>query len=104
VSRAGWELNLKVVAKVVVEALERLDEQKVRWEPDRTAPIRVSAEQPRSRFTGLVIDAMLRSIRAEHIGIAFMKSRKCPDAERRQELVFVEHQPQDGAQLVLVNN
>ena len=43
---ASGELDLEIVAKVVVEPLQRLDEQKVRWEPDRTSPVRIATNSP----------------------------------------------------------
>ena len=46
----------EVVAVVVVELLERLDQQVVDREPDRAAPVRVAAEQSRPRLGRLVVD------------------------------------------------
>src|SRR6185312_8678392 len=51
---AGRALDLQVVAVEVVESLQRLDEQVVDRKPDRSAPVRVTAEQPRARFPRLV--------------------------------------------------
>ena len=45
-ARAGRALDLEVVAVVVVELLQRLDQQVVDREPDRAAPVGVAAEQP----------------------------------------------------------
>src|SRR5438067_301037 len=41
-TRAGGALDSEVVAVVVVELLERLDDQIVHRHPDRTAPVRVA--------------------------------------------------------------
>src|SRR5271169_4441015 len=38
-SRSGGELNLKVVAKVVMKLLERLDQQVVQRKPNRATPV-----------------------------------------------------------------
>src|SRR5262249_57313866 len=40
----------------VMVALERLDEQPVHGEPDRTAPVRVAAEEAGRRLAGAVLD------------------------------------------------
>ena len=44
---AGRQLDLEVVAVVVMEVLQRFDHEVVEREPDRPAPVRVSAEQSR---------------------------------------------------------
>ena len=56
-ARAGRALDREVVAVVVVELLERLDDQVVDREPDRAAPVRVAAEQAAVRLGRLVLDA-----------------------------------------------
>ena len=54
-ARAGRALDREVVAVVVVELLERLDEQVVDREPDRSAPVRVAAEEAGPRLGRLVV-------------------------------------------------
>src|SRR5947209_5841594 len=44
-SGAGRALDLEVVAEIVVELLERLDEQEIHREPDWPAPVRVAPEE-----------------------------------------------------------
>src|ERR1700746_3659520 len=55
-SRSGWELNLEVIAEIVMELLQRLDQQVVHGEPNGAAPIGVAAEQPCGRFARLIVD------------------------------------------------
>src|SRR3712207_3950153 len=55
-ARTGGAFNLKIVAVVVVEALQRFDEQVIDREPDRAAPVGVAAEQAGIRFSRLVGD------------------------------------------------
>ena len=43
-SAAGGELHLEFFPEVVMELLQGFDQQEVEREPDRPAPIRVSAE------------------------------------------------------------
>ena len=45
--RAGRAFHLEIVAEVVVELLQRFDQQVVDREPDRPAPVGVAAEQRR---------------------------------------------------------
>ena len=54
-ARAGRALDLEVVAVVVMELLQRLDDQEVDREPDRPAPVRVAAEQPDVGLARLVV-------------------------------------------------
>ena len=49
-ARAGRALDLEVVAEIVVELLQRLDQQEVDREPDRAAPVRVAAEEAGRRL------------------------------------------------------
>ncbi len=79
-SRSGWKLNLKVVAKVVMELLERLDQQVVHRKPDGAAPVLISTEQPGRRLAGLVIHAVLHSVHMEGVGVAPMELRQGTDA------------------------
>ena len=55
--------TLKSVAQVVMELLQRLDQQKIHREPDRSAPVGVAAEQSGGRFGRLVVHAMLAAVR-----------------------------------------
>src|SRR5882724_9420431 len=71
-SRPGWELDLEIVSEVVMELLERLDQQVIHWEPDRTAPIGVAAEQPSRRLAWLVVDPMLHVLRGELVRVVPM--------------------------------
>src|SRR5437762_11470757 len=61
-SRSSRELDFEVVAEVVVKLLQRLDEQVVRREPDRAAPVGVATKQPCRRFARLIIHAVLIAV------------------------------------------
>ena len=88
----GRTLDLQVVAVEEVVAVERLDEQVVEREPDRAAPVRVAAEQPRDatppartrRCTSLPIASM-------HERMVGVNARERSHSVRREELRFVEH-------------
>jgi hypothetical protein len=44
-ARTGWVLDFEVVSIVVMELLQRFDDEKIPREPDRTTPVGVAAEQ-----------------------------------------------------------
>src|SRR5687768_4772205 len=60
-------LHRVAVAEVVVELLERLDEQEVDRKPDRSAPVRVAPEEPTGGFGRLVVHPVLRSIHPQDV-------------------------------------
>src|SRR3954452_10038929 len=43
-ARARWTFDFEAIPIIVVELLERLDNQKVDWKPNGSAPIRVTPE------------------------------------------------------------
>src|SRR5581483_2842378 len=59
-------LEAQPVAVEVCVALERLDEEIVRREPDRAAPVRVAAEEPGVRLSRRVPDAVLLAVEHQH--------------------------------------
>src|SRR5438309_11211863 len=61
-SRSSRELDFEVVAEVVVTFLQRLDEQVVRRDPDRSAQIGIAAKQPCRRFARLIVLAVLITV------------------------------------------
>src|SRR5438132_1280932 len=71
--------------------LPRLDEQEVDWAPDRSAPVRVAAEQPRAGFAGLVADFVRVAIDDESIRVLEVVSTHGPHAVVAQELLRVQH-------------
>src|SRR5262249_55562480 len=101
---AGRTLDAVAVAEIVVELLERFDDQEIDGKPDRPAPVRVAAEQPGGRFRRFVIDAVVVAVHAEHVGMLTVNPRDRSDPERRQEFALVEHHAKDAAQLVAVDD
>ena len=63
---AGGAFDLEIVAVVVMELLQRLDDQVVDREPDRPAPVRVAAEHARIRFARLVATVKLHGRRSSN--------------------------------------
>jgi hypothetical protein len=79
----------------VVESLERLDDQEVDREPDRPAPVRIAAEQPRRGFGRIVVHAEFLPVHVQDVRPVPMNARDRAQAERGQELVLVEQVAQD---------
>src|SRR5258705_13593819 len=58
-TRSGRALDLKAGTIEVVELLKGLDQQVVDGKPDRSAPVGISAEEPRARFVRVVVECGL---------------------------------------------
>src|SRR5262249_15811911 len=100
----GRDLDPIVVAEIVMELLQRFDDQEIDWKPDRSAPVRVAAEQTGRRFGRLVVDPVVVAVDGEHIRMVTVNPRDRSDAEGRQELALVEHHAQDATQSVAIDN
>ena len=75
--------TLKSSPEVVMELLQRFDQQVVHREPDRPAPVRVAAEQAGARFGRLVVHAILRAVHRQHVGVILVEratARECRTA------------------------
>src|SRR5580698_3053802 len=82
---SGRELNLKIVPQIVMKLLERFNQQIVQWEPHRSSPVGVSAEQPGGRFARFVVDAVLCAICADYVRMLAMKLRQGTNAVRGEK-------------------
>src|SRR5436309_12854996 len=67
--RARREFHLQLAAVEVIEALQRFDEQEVHRKPDRTAPVRVAAEQAAGGLRRLVVDPMPAPLHVQHVRV-----------------------------------
>lgn len=74
--RASGKFSSDVVYKKMVKLLQRLDQQEIHREPNRPAPVRISAEQTTGRFGGLVIDLIRSSIGGKRKRLVPVNSRK----------------------------
>src|SRR5271165_6002547 len=72
----GRTLDLEIGAVIAVKAAQRLDQQEIDRHPDWTAPVRVAAEQARSRLARHVGDAMLLSAVLEEDRVLAMVFRQ----------------------------
>src|SRR5271165_2705018 len=71
-ARTGGALHFEVVAKIVMELLQRLNQQEIDREPDRPAPVGVAAKQSSGRFAGLIIDSIFGVAEPQHVRIIAM--------------------------------
>src|ERR1700693_611113 len=74
-TRTGRTFHLQPIAIEMVVPLQCLDQQIVDGEPNRSAPIRVAAEEVGAGFAGMVVDAMLCAIRYKDARIFLVELR-----------------------------
>src|SRR5437867_9470162 len=77
---AGWKGYGQAIAVKVVKLLQRLDEQVVDWEPDRSTPVRVATEQPGAGLRWFVIHPVFRAVDREDVRVRAMKLGERPNA------------------------
>ncbi len=102
IAGTGGALDLEIVAIITVILEQRADDQRVDREPDRAAPVRVSAEHPGVRFGGQVLDFVFLVADIEHVRMIQVIARERANPIRAKEAFFVEHTGQDAAQLVFI--
>src|SRR5215471_2852468 len=88
----------------MMELLQRFDQQEIHREPDRSAPVRIAAEQTGRRFAWLIVDAVFSSVRSQNIGMLPMNPRYRTDAVGRKKLIFIQHHFQNSPQLLAVHD
>jgi hypothetical protein len=82
VPRTSRTLDLEVIPVVVVETLERLDEEVVDREPYRASPVGVSAEQIGRRLSGSIGNGvgLLVALERERVILVVLRQRPYPKA------------------------
>ena len=73
--------------------MQRLHQEVINWEPDRAAPVTVSAEKTAITLPRHVLDRQCLTICPKLIRVVPVVPRQRPQAVVGQELVFVEHVP-----------
>src|SRR5215831_8717248 len=99
-ARAGGTLDEKLVAVVVMEPLQRLNEQKVDGKPDGAAPVRVPTKQPGARLARFIVDGVFTTIHLDHIRMLSMKTAHAADAMLAEKLLGIEHTLQQALHAV----
>ena len=93
---AGGAFDFEFVAIVVMEFLERLDEEVIHRHPDGAAPVGVAAEEAVARFSGPVGNFVRRATGMEALRLVLVDFREGAHAEVGQELRLVEHPTQEA--------
>lgn len=120
-ARARWKLDSVCATQTGPQVAELLDEEVVEGEPDWPAPVGVGAKQRHWRLCWGVFDGRLEAAIAAYIARGVdayreispprsyspeVKGRiavlfaQAPDAVRREELVLIEHAPEDARELI----
>src|SRR5438105_4075547 len=93
-TRTGRAFDFEIVAVVVVEFLERLDEEIIDRQPDRPAPIRIAAEDVRLRFARIVSHLALRAV----LGTENVRMLRVRFAERAHAVIV--HRAGDAEEML----
>src|SRR5215471_14477418 len=105
----GGELDPERVAIIQIKIQKRPYDQNVDWEPNRTAPIGVSAEHWTIRFARQIADSVVVAMHLEDVRIISVIARHGPNPVWAEEFFFIEqlfentfqpdriHQGQDAA-------
>ena len=91
-------LDPQVITEEPAEPAQRLDQQEIDREPDRTTPVRVAAEYLGHRLAGLVPDAELGATQLHRERLGQMRLGERAQPVRGEELLLVEHAYQNPRQ------
>src|SRR5579863_534676 len=87
---AGGKFDGEFVAQIIMESLQRFDQQIVDGEPDRSAPVGIASEQAGLRFGGFVSDAICLSVNLKLVRMVLVKFRDRADAVRGKKLGLIQ--------------
>src|SRR5229473_2762609 len=73
ISENCWELDLEIRPKIVMEFLQRLDQQVVYREPNGAAPVGIAAKHSGRGFARLVTHSVFHSVYAERVRMVAME-------------------------------
>ncbi len=79
-SRSGWAFHFEVLAIVVMELLQRLDDEEIEREPDGPTPVGIAAELPRLRFGRGVAHRLVHVAHVQLEGVLEMPLRQSTHA------------------------
>src|SRR5580765_6012022 len=89
---------------ILMETAQRLDQKKVYWEPDGTAPVGIAAEEAGGGFRRLIVNLVIDAGHIQHVRLLFMMTRERANAMRREELIFIEHDGKNARELFAVSD
>src|SRR2546421_887849 len=75
-ARTGGKFDGELFAQVVVELLQRLDEQEVHGEPDGAAPVGIPPEEAAGRFRRLVAHAVFGAVDPQPVRLVAVHARE----------------------------
>src|SRR5207249_5518680 len=83
--------HLKIIPIIVIEFLERLDQQEVDGKPDGAAPVGVATEDLCARLRRFIAHCILGTIKGQHIGMSSMILTERTNAVITQKFLRIEH-------------
>src|SRR6516165_5839496 len=93
VAGTAWAFDLEVVAVVVMELLQRFDQEIIDREPDRTAPVGVAAEQATIGLGWLITHGELVAIAREAVRVILVTLGERPNAIGGENCGFIKPGP-----------
>src|SRR5215471_12507615 len=87
---AGGELDSKRVAIIQIKIQKCPYDHNVEWEPNRAAPVGVSAEHCTIRFAGHIANSVLVAMHLENVRMISVIAGQGSNPVRAEEFVFVE--------------
>src|SRR5205823_8568448 len=94
VAGSSRAFDFEIIAVIVMKLLKRFNEQVIDRHPDRSAPIRIPAENTGLRFSRLIANHFLLSANQQRVRVIFMIHADRENAVIAQKLVWVEHTAQ----------
>src|SRR5262249_28348285 len=83
-------LDAEVLTEIVMELLQRFDDEEVDGEPDRSAPVRVATEEATVGLRGLVAHREIHVVVPIDVRVLFVHTRERAHAVGRKKLRLVE--------------
>jgi hypothetical protein len=85
----GHSISMNSLLEIKLQ--QRVDDQRIHRELDRTPPVRLAAEHTRGRFRWQVIDAVFFAVHAENVQMLSVLTGERPDAAGARERLVLEH-------------
>src|SRR5687768_12068871 len=88
--------DLEVVSVIMMEALQRFNDEVIHRKPDRAPPVGVPPEQGSFRFTRCILHRKVDTVCMERKWILFINPGHCPHSIVGEEFIRVEHALEKG--------
>src|SRR5262245_65116519 len=90
-ARTGGAFDFEGVAIVEIKLQQPTQDQHIDRQPDRPAPIGVSAEHSRVGLGGEVPDFVAFAVNIEYVRMLFVPPGERPDAKGREKPFLIKH-------------